>query len=269
MIREKKRQEIIEWCKSKQIELINLRHMTKQGKTRIIVTIKCSECGKRYDTIWDNLKSHEFAGLCTYCAHKKSSEHHRFEVQHIIDFIQNNGYKVLTPPEKINPVGKNKTYSRAKIEIEDSHGMPYEIVYNNFYNRLDYYKELNENGHCAAGNRKPSSLEQLVIQFLDEQGYHYKREFKFADCRGKKRSLPFDFCLDYDTDKKMLIEVDGERHYKPLFKELQKYDKTKNYYCKSKNIPLLRIPYWEFNEQENYKRLIVEFINTHSSNDTM
>ena len=69
MIREKKQQEIIKWCKNKQIELLNLRHMTKQGKTRIVTTIKCSECGERYDTTWDNLKVHEFAGLCTCCAH--------------------------------------------------------------------------------------------------------------------------------------------------------------------------------------------------------
>ena len=269
MIREKKKQEIIEWCKNKQIELLNLRHITKQGKTRIVATIKCSKCGERYDTTWDNLKVHEFAGLCTCCAHKKSSEYHRFEVRHIIEFIEKNGYKVLTPPEKIKPVGKNKTYNRAKVEIQDNHGVVYEITYNNFYNNLDYYKELNENGHCAVGDRKPSSLEQLVIQFLDEYGLRYKREFKFSDCRGKKRPLPFDFCLNYNTDKKLLIEVDGERHYKPYFTELQKYDKTKNYYCISKNIPLLRIPYWEFNEQADYKQSIIDFINTHSSNDTM
>lgn len=269
MIREKKRQEIIEWCRNKQIELLNLRHMTKQGKTRIIVTIKCSQCGERYDTMWDNLKGHEFVGLCTYCAHKKSAEYHRFEVQHIIDFIEKNGYKVLTPPEKIKPSGKNKTYNRAKVEIQDCHGVVYETEYNNFHNKVEYYRELNEYGHCAVGKRKPSSLEVLIIQFLDENNIQYKREFKFSDCRGKKRPLPFDFCLNYGTDKKMLIEVDGERHYKPYFKELQSYDKTKNYYCKSKNIPLLRIPYWEFNEREDYKQSIIEFINTYSSNDAI
>lgn len=263
MIREKKKKEIINWCASKGIELINLRHMFKSNKTTIIATIKCSGCGERYDTMWDNLKSHKFAGLCTYCAHKKSSEYHRFEVHHIIDFIEKNGYKVLTPPEKIKPVGKNKTYSQAKIEIQDVHGVVYETTYNNFYNKVEYYKELNENGYCAVGTRTPSNLEAKVIQFLDEKKIRYKREFKFSDCRGKKRPLPFDFCLNYDSSKKMLIEVDGERHYKPYFEELQKYDKTKDYYCKTKNIPLLRIPYWEFDEQDTYKKSIVEFINTY------
>ena len=269
LIREKKQQEIIDWCKTKQIECLNLRHMTRQGKTRIIVTIRCSECGERYDTMWDNLKGHAFAGLCTYCAHKKSAEYHRFEVQDIIGFIEKNGYKVLTPPERIKLTGKNKTYNQAKVEIQDNHGMVYETTYNNFYKKIDYYRELNENGYSAAGNRKPSSLEQQVIQFLGKQNIRYKREFKFADCKGKKRMLPFDFCLNYDGNNKLLIEVDGERHYKLYFKELQKYDRIKDYYCKTKNIPLLRIPYWEFDEKETYKQSIVEFINTYSINDTV
>lgn len=269
MIREKKRQEIIEWCKSRNIELLNLRHITKQSKTRIIATIKCTECKARYDTTWDNLKCHEFAGLCTYCAHKKSSEYHRFEVQDIVNFIEKNGYKVLTPLDKIKPVGKNHTYSHAKIEIEDRHGMPYTIIYNNFYNDIDYYKELNENGHCAVGKRVPSSLEAQVICFLDENNISYKREFKFSDCKGKKRMLPFDFCLNYQAGNKLLIEVDGERHYKPYFKQLHDYDKIKDFYCKNKKIPLLRIPYWEFDEKETYKQSIVEFINTYGINDTI
>ena len=269
MIKESKKQEIIEWCKEKNIILLNLRHIKKSNKTRILLTMKCCVCGNRYDTTWDNLKQHDFPGMCTYCAHKKSAEYHRFEVQHIIDFIQNNGYKVLTPPEKIKPIGKNHTYNKAKIEIMDRYGIPYEVTYNNFYNRIDYYKELNEGGHSAVGSRSPSCLEEQVICFLNELGIKYKREFKFSDCRGKKRMLPFDFCLNYDSTNKLLIEVDGARHYKPEFKEVQANDKIKNYYCQSKNIPLLRIPYWEFNKQEKYKNSIINFINTYDTNDVI
>ena len=269
MIKEKKQEEIVLWCKSKQIELLNLRHMKKQGKTRIIVTIKCCECGRRYDTMWDNLKGHEFAGLCTYCAHKKSSEYHRFKAQDIVNFIEKNGYKVLTPIDKIKPVGKNHTYNHAKLEIQDSHSMTYFITYNNFYNSVEYYKELNGQGYCSVGSRMPSSLEKKVIDFLEEKNISYKREFKFSDCKGKKRMLPFDFCLNYNTNNKMLIEVDGERHYDSRFQQLQKYDKIKNYYCKTKGVPLLRIPYWEFDEQESYKKSIENFINTYSINDTI
>ena len=80
--------------------------------------------------------------------------------------------------------------------------------------------------------------------------------------------LPFDFCLNYDKPNKLLIEADGERHYKEYFIELRKYDKIKDYYCSSHNIPLLRIPYWEFDDN-TYKQNIDNFINTNSSNDTI
>ena len=34
-------------------------------------------------------------------------------------------------------------------------------------------------------------------------------------------------------------------------KKQQEHDKIKDNYCKDKNINLLRIPYWEFNNIEN------------------
>ena len=106
----------------------------------------------------------------------------------------------------------------------------------------------------------------MVEQFLDDIVIPYKQEFKFSDCRGKKKMLPFDFCLNYDTNSKLLIEVDGERHYKEYFKEVHDNDRTKDGYCKYKNIPLLRIPYWEF-ESNQYKLSILHFINTNRSNE--
>ena len=59
----------------------------------------------------------------------------------------------------------------------------------------------------------------------------------------------------------MLIEVDGPLHYKTgIDKNRQKYDRTKNLYCETNGIPLLRIPYWEFDEDETYKQKIQSFI---------
>lgn len=261
MIREKKKQEIITWCKENDINLLNVRGVRNGGKARIIATVICNDCGERYDVNWNTLTKQRFPGLCTYCAHKRSSEYHRFDAEKIVNFIESKGYKVLTPIEKIKPIGKNKTYNKSKVEIEDSYGVSYIVTYNQFYNNVDYYQELNDGGRCAAGNRQPSCYESIVISFLDELNIPYKREFKFSNCRGKKRPLPFDFCLNYDKNNKMLIEIDGERHYKKYFSELIEYDKIKDGYCKHHNIPLLRIPYWEF-KTEKYKLDILHFINT-------
>lgn len=262
MMREKTRQEIIDWCKEHDIEFVNIRSFRQNGKSRIKVTIKCRECGSRSDILKENLISQKFPGLCTSCAHKKSQEYRRLEVESIIEKFESVGYKVLTPKNKIKPVGKNQTYNKSKVMIENKFGQTFVVDYNNFSNKLQYYKQLNsEYGYSVEGKRQKSRYEQLVANFLEEQDIPYKREFKFTDCK-KKRLLPFDFCLWYDLSSRVLIEIDGELHYKqnPWLKEIQSNDEYKTRYCKYKNIPLLRIPYWEFNESEDYKQSIVSFI---------
>lgn len=51
------------------------------------------------------------------------------------------------------------------------------------------------------------------------------------------------------------MKMSLNHYYKPKFgeenfKKTQKHDKIKNEYCKSNNIRLLRIPYWEGNNME-------------------
>lgn len=260
MIREKTKQEIIDWCKENNVKCLNIRSFKQNGKSRIKVTVKCNECGARSDILKENLMAQKFPGLCTKCAHKKSQYYRKLQVQDLINKFESVGYKVLTPMDKIKPVGKNKLYSRAKVEIEDRFGQVFVVDYINFSNRLQYYKQLNsDNGYSTGENRIPSCYELLVVSFLEEQNIPFKREFKFSDCR-KKKILPFDFCLWYDRPNRMLIEVDGERHYKEEFVDLKKNDEYKTRYCQYKNIPLLRIPYWEFNEKEDYKKSIISFI---------
>ena len=262
MIKEKTKQEIIDWCNKNNIKYLDIRNFKQKGKSRIKITIKCKECGNRSDILKENLMSQKFPGLCTSCAHKKSQDYRRLEVESIIEKFESVGYKVLTPKDKIKPVGKNQTYNKSKVMIENKFGQTFVVNYNNFSNRLQYYKQLNsEDGYSAEGQRQKSRYEQMVANFLDEQNITYKREFKFTDCR-KKRLLPFDFCLWYDSPNRVLIEVDGELHYRqnPRLEEVQSNDEHKTRYCKYKNIPLLRIPYWEFNEIEDYKKSIISFI---------
>lgn len=56
-----------------------------------------------------------------------------------------------------------------------------------------------------------------------------------------------------------------EEHFKPIelfggeegFKQTQLRDGIKNEYCQAKDIPLLRIPYWEFDQIES---LVIDFL---------
>ena len=51
MLRERTKQEIIDWCKEHDIECVNIRSFRQKGKSRIKVTIRCKECGERSDVL--------------------------------------------------------------------------------------------------------------------------------------------------------------------------------------------------------------------------
>lgn len=99
-----------------------------------------------------------------------------------------------------------------------------------------------------------TSTEMLVGEILQKYGLSYIPQFSFNDCKDK-RTLPFDY---YIKDYNILIEYDGEQHFKPVnfggvsneeaeknFKITQYHDNIKTKYCHDHNIPLIRISYLE------------------------
>ena len=72
--------------------------------------------------------------------------------------------------------------------------------------------------------------------------------------------LRFDFCIKLKDNSIVLIEIQGEQHYKPVdyfggekkFLKQQKYDNIKRNYCKNNNIRLIEIPYWDWANMEQY-----------------
>ena len=256
-MREKKKQEIIDYCNEKGIELINLRNMKKQGKTRIVVTFRCKICGTRYDMIWDNVKTQEFPGYCTKCAHKESQNYRRLQAQNLIDKFSEYGYKVLTPLNDIKPRGKAKTLNKVNLLVEDKFGYQFEICYNNFIMRLDQYIKHNEDNNNYY--QQKHIFEEVVSKYLDELHVPYKREFIFGDCRGKRNHLMrFDFCLFFtQPDKRMIIEIDEKHHSE---EEVKERDKIKDMYCLRNQIPILRIYYLDIKNSELYKQQINNFL---------
>lgn len=107
---------------------------------------------------------------------------------------------------------------------------------------------------CCAKTRI-TYKEERVCRLLEDWGYNITRQKKFEDCRDVSY-LYFDCYLD---DFNILIEFDGEQHYKPVKYSLQSYDDAvrkyeytkmhdliKDEYCRMQKIELIRIPYWEF-----------------------
>lgn len=93
-------------------------------------------------------------------------------------------------------------------------------------------------------------LTENNISFVYDKSY---QNLKFPDTGGSPR---FDFRITQNTDCDYIIEFDGEQHFKsvPLynsaqsFEERQNRDNFKNEWCKSHNIPIIRIPYTRLNK---------------------
>lgn len=106
-----------------------------------------------------------------------------------------------------------------------------------------------------------SSGEKKMVKILEDRGFNIQQQKMFDDCRYIDR-LKFDA---YDIDNNVAYEYQGEQHYKPIdfagkgqtwaeeeHKVVQKRDSIKAEYCKKNNIPLIEIPYWEFDNMEAY-----------------
>lgn len=118
---------------------------------------------------------------------------------------------------------------------------------------------LLQGGNCQ--NCSATNNEKKLGDILVQLGYHIERQKKYDDCRDQL-PLPFDIYL---LDQNILIEYDGEQHYMPVnfggisndeaeenFKKTQYHDAIKNEYCCQNNIPLIRVPYWEKNNLEEF-----------------
>jgi len=103
--------------------------------------------------------------------------------------------------------------------------------------------------HCSK-----SKGENNISNILNKHKIKYIDEHRFDKCRNKN-PLPFDFYL---PKLNVCIEFDGEQHYKSFeffggekrLNSTQRKDQIKSQYCKTNNIKLIRIPYWEFDNIE-------------------
>lgn len=116
-----------------------------------------------------------------------------------------------------------------------------------------------------------SAAEDDFTNILQEHNISYIKQFKFDECKDKQR-LPFDFAIFHNNELKMLVELNGEQHYRPYtfcgeskekkiknFENRIKKDKIKIDFCDKNNIPLLIISYKDFNKKwELFEEFIKE-----------
>lgn len=99
-----------------------------------------------------------------------------------------------------------------------------------------------------------SQGENRISNYLIKNKINYISQKEFNGLIGVGNgNLSYDFHL---FNYNLLIEYDGEFHYKPIkgIKQLKiqkEHDKRKTNYAKEYNIKLLRIPYWDFDNIES------------------
>lgn len=116
-------------------------------------------------------------------------------------------------------------------------------------------------------NHKSSKLELKVEKILQQNNISFKREVSFNDLNGCNNTpLRFDFVIYKNNNIFCIIETDGEQHFKFVkhfhknvfgFKKSLEWDRRKNKYCLVHNIPLIRIPYWDY-DTITFKQIFTE-----------
>lgn len=171
-----------------------------------------------------------------------------------------------------------KTTDQFIVEVKQLVGEEYTVLgqYSNCYTHIRM--KHNDCGHewelmpnsFLQGSRCPkcksSKGEGRVSNYLSLH-CEYATQYKIEDCR-LQLPLPFDF---YIPDS-ILIEYDGEQHFTVInnfgrespLKEFEKQvrrDSIKNQYCVNNDIPLIRIPYWEFDNIEYILDNVLKYFN--------
>lgn len=117
-----------------------------------------------------------------------------------------------------------------------------------------------------------SGYESYIISIFKKEKISFIREKTFSDLRNGK--FRFDFYIQ--GARPIIVEVDGEQHFKPIygrqnFLKGQEHDRRKNSYCLANNISLYRIPYWEIKNIKTFSDILQDkfLVKTKWHNDNL
>lgn len=191
------------------------------------VTMIHNKCGYIYDVVAISFLK---GARCPKCAGNKRLTTEEFQ-EKVFKLVKDE-YEVLDP------------YINSSTKITFKHntcGNTFKTVPNSF----------------VQGSRCPICMsrkgEKAIIDFLNKYKISYEYDKSYGECK-YKGSLRFDFLIyDEKNNLKLICEFDGKQHFEPVdlfggekaFKETKIRDNIKNKFCKDKEIPLVRIPYWE------------------------
>ena len=119
-----------------------------------------------------------------------------------------------------------------------------------------------------------SKYEDQIIKILKQSKISFQREKTFQDL--KHGLFRFDFYIPDLNGQVVIVEVDGEQHFKPIygrqaFLKGQEHDRRKNSYCLANDILLYRIPYWEIKNINSSSDIFIDkfLVKTRWHNDQL
>lgn len=225
-------------------EFIKQYMLVEKPKTDIILLIKCKNCDNTYLNNFSNFKGRK-QYLCSDCLDIK-------EKQEKLDNFKNKalkyGHEVLSD-EYID--------YWTPMKLKCSCGEIYSISKSQF-DMLAFRGEVG----CTVCNpiSEGSKGENKIKNYLNEK-VTFSKEYTIENLRGINGGMVrYDFAIfDEENKLKLLIEYDGQQHYYQVnfggmsdeeafssFINTVYNDSLKNSYCEDNNIPLLRIPYWDY-----------------------
>ena len=217
-----------------------VKYIGSKTKVKII----CKKCNNIFEQI---ASTHLDGRGCTKCANDKQSSNNE-------DFISKAN---IVHPGKYDYSLVEYINAKTKVKIicKKCNSVFLQLPHSHFSGR-----------GCPKCNE--SKGENRVAKYLSENNISFIPQKTFKTLRDINPLFP-DFYLD---DLILLIEYDGHGHYIPCFgstpeekqknlEDTQRRDKVKNEWAKANNIPLLRIPYWDYDRIEE---LIEAFILQHT-----
>lgn len=184
---------------------------------------------------------------CIHCGYIKTGAAEALSKEACKDICYSRGFEFVD-----NKIISNKTYVFFICNRHKNAGVQ-KMTYQNM--KRDGYGCK----YCRSSLLTCSNGEKRIKNFLNEFGIKFIQQYRFNDCVDQC-ALPFDF---YIPDNKIIIEYDGQHHFKPilfngisneraeyLHNKTVKHDNFKNIYCKNHNIKIIRIPFWDLEKIE-------------------
>lgn len=227
--------------KSKNVKYIN---------SDVILKIKCNHCDDFYLSTFQVYKARKYY-LCEKCSDiqikKEKLDKFKQEAIKIGHSVLASEYIDYFTPIKMR-CSCEGIYFISKAEFDSG------------------YKFSSTKEHKYCPNCRPSgSKGEVRIQEYLANKITFSKEYTFKNLFGiNGGTVRYDFAIFNKENKlKYLIEYDGEQHFYPVnfggmsneeafsrFINTVYNDSLKNSYCEDNNIPLLRIPYWDYDNIE-------------------